>query len=230
MYTINSNSNTLWKLSSGDKLNLIVTVPGMKVYLKPYNTKSFDKEFTITVVNGDSLGYKTLPSSQNQEALDYINFCSATGKIIIEANQDFELVVTSVTYDANSNTNSCKGPITVHYSKTNSISSSMNGDSSNGFESIFEILPSIASFVITIIVIALITYCIFSTVTKRSREGQLDEAIPPILTSQSLTPDQFDQYIPPTIQTSNNVPQPQYQQIYYSRPVVFNQYPGAINV
>ena len=99
MYTLNGNSNTLWKLSSGDKLNLIVTVPGMKVFIKPYNSKSYGNEFTITVVNSETMGYKTLPSSQSHETLDYINFCSSTGKIIIEANQDIELVVTSVTYD-----------------------------------------------------------------------------------------------------------------------------------
>ena len=229
MYTLNGNSNTLWKLNGGDKLNLIVTVPGMKVYIKPYNSKSYDKEFAIIVVNGDSMEYKTLPSVRSQQALEYVDFCSATGKIVIEANQDIELVITSTIYDTGSSSNSCKGPISVFYGKDRSIQNPHHEDSFlNGFESVFEILPAVSSFIITIVAIALISFFIFSVVSKRTREGQLDEAVPPILNNQNLRPEQFDQYIPPTIPVARKAVQP--QPVYYNRPVVLMQYPGAISV
>lgn len=238
MYTLNTNSNTLWKLSKGEKLNLYVIVPGMKVYIKLYNSKSYGNEFGIAVSDGDSTEYEAIPLIKSQKSLEYINFCSSTGKIYIQANQDVEIVVTSVIYEQQSNTNSCKGPITVSYGVGNGNynPNSMDEDSFwHGFESIFEVLPAISSFIITILIIALLSCCIYGIVSRRTREERLNEAVPPILNSQNTRLDQFDQYIPPTVETTRmpqNYVQPQavLQPVQYNQPTVLMQYPGAIIV
>ena len=90
-YTLTTNTNTLWPLAKGEVLQLSVPMKGMQVSI--YSTKSqVQKGYEFEILDETSLQYATISSQEIQKRpIQFITFCSTSGKIIVTATEDVEL-------------------------------------------------------------------------------------------------------------------------------------------
>lgn len=234
-YTLTTNTNTVWPLAKGEVLQLSVPMKGIQVSV--YSTKSqVQKGYEFEILDETSLQYASISSQEIQKRpIQFIHFCSTSGKIIVTATEDVELRIISSAFDPTRNSDKCPGSISLSYFPNDS--SSISTTSQDGFDFLFESLPAVGSFLLFLLFLAIIAYVFYTICIKVRRNNNSDSAVPPILNHQNVQ-QSFNQYIPPHHKKEYQTPPVQYLapaypypnqmvqqpvQVQYGQPILYSQ-------
>ncbi|OHT17623.1 hypothetical protein TRFO_00890 [Tritrichomonas foetus] len=226
MLTVSHDMTVPWELKRGDRFYIRVTGRGLTVSF------SSSRGMNI-VVTGQS---DAVASIQDGTPFKYVAFGPNLGQVIIEAQDDIEFTVAvrsasysegdeiKVVYEGKSpevpsNPTNPSNPSKPYNPYNPQKPSNPSNSNSSGLDSFFDLMPAFFGFLWAAFFIGLVSFVIYKVIQKKSEsKDNYENAIPPILGLEEV--EDFDQYIPQTVEYSTNIQQP--------RQYVVPVYPGNV--